>query len=79
LVDLNRTLETQLIGPFDNNSDNKNRDNTNRDEQQPMNTCPYCNEFGSRPIAQAVETNNREVVVLVSCPSCLNILGVTRL
>jgi uncharacterized protein with PIN domain len=44
-----------------------------------MNKCPYCNQIILRPIAQAVESTNNEVVVLVSCPSCLKIIGVTRL
>jgi|GEM_PF-737663 uncharacterized protein with PIN domain len=44
-----------------------------------MNKCPHCNQIVSRPIAQAVESTNKEVVVLVSCPSCLKIIGVTRL
>ena len=44
-----------------------------------MNKCPYCNQIVSRPIAQAVGFTNNEVVVLVSCPSCLKIIGVARL
>jgi len=44
-----------------------------------MNKCPYCEEIVSRPIAEAVETNTREIVVLISCPFCLKILGVTRI
>ena len=32
-----------------------------------MNKCPYCNQIILRPIAQAVESTNNEVVVLVSC------------
>ena len=44
-----------------------------------MNKCSYCNQIILRPIAQAVESTNNEVVVLVSCPSCLKIIGVTRL
>ena len=44
-----------------------------------MNKCSYCNQIILRPIAQAVESTNNEVVVLVSCPFCLKILGVTLL
>ena len=44
-----------------------------------MNKCPHCDEIVSRPVAQAVESANGEIVVLVSCPSCLKIIGVTRL
>jgi len=44
-----------------------------------MNKCPYCNQIVSRPIAQAVGFTNNEVVVLVSCPFCLKIVGVTLL
>jgi len=44
-----------------------------------MNKCPHCDQIVSRPVTQAVETANSEVVVLVSCPSCLKIIGVIRL
>ncbi len=44
-----------------------------------MNKCPYCNQIVSRPIAQAVESTNNQVVVLVSCSFCLKIVGVTLL
>jgi len=44
-----------------------------------MNKCPYCDEIVSRPLSQLVATTNADIVVLVSCPSCLKIIGVTRL
>ena len=50
-----------------------------RNIRRRMNKCPYCEEIVSRPIAEAVETNTREMVVLISCPFCLKILGVTRI
>jgi len=43
-----------------------------------MNKCPFCDQIVSRPIFQAVEATNEEVVILVSCPACFSILGVTR-
>jgi len=43
-----------------------------------MNKCPFCDQIVSRRIVQAVEAANGEVAVLVSCPACVSILGVTR-
>ena len=43
-----------------------------------MNRCPFYDQIVFRPIVQAVEAANGEVVVLVSCPACFSILGVTR-
>jgi len=35
-----------------------------------MNKYPFRDQIVSRPIGQAVEAANGEVVVLVSCPAC---------
>ncbi len=43
-----------------------------------MNKCPYCDETVSQPLSQVVATTNAVIVVLISCPSCLKIIGVTR-
>ena len=43
-----------------------------------MNKSLFCDEIVSRRIVQAVEAANGEVAVLVSCPACVSILGVTR-
>ena len=43
-----------------------------------MSKCPFYDQIVFRPIVRAVEAANGEVVVLVSCPPCFSILGVTR-